>query len=50
MKNAFLNAIRDEYPNELVTRLVFADWCMENKSELEEKLRTHFPIIDGLKY
>ena len=48
MKDAFLNAIRDEYPNELVTRLVFADWCIENEPNLENKLRKHFPIIDKL--
>ena len=48
MKDAFLNAIRNEYPNEQVTRLVFADWCLENLPELENKLRTHFPIIDKL--
>ena len=48
MKKAFLNSIRDEYPNEEVTRLVFADWCIENEPELEEKLRKHLPIIDGL--
>ena len=48
MKDAFLQSIRDEYPNELVTRLVFADWCLENESSLENKLRTHLPIIDGL--
>ena len=46
MKDAFLQAIRDEYPNEEVTRLVFADWCIENEPELEEKLRKHIPIID----
>ena len=48
MKDAFLQSIRDEYPNELVTRLVFADWCLENLPELENKLRIHVPIIDGL--
>ena len=48
MKDAFLKSIRDEYPNEQVTRLVFADWCLENESSLENKLRTHLPIIDGL--
>ena len=47
MKNTFLNVIRDEYPNEEVTRLVFADWCLENEPNLESKLRKH-PIIDGL--
>ena len=48
MKDTFLQSIREEYPNELVTRLVFADWCMENEPNLENKLRIHFPIIDGL--
>ena len=49
MKEIFLQSIRDEYPNEQVTRLVFADWCMENEPELEEKLRKHFPPIDRLR-
>ena len=48
MKKAFLQSIRDEYPNEAVTRLVFADWCAENEPSLENKLRIHFPIIDKL--
>ena len=48
MKESFFQSIRDEYPNEEVTRLVFADWCLENLPELENKLRTHFPIIDNL--
>ena len=48
MKDAFLNAIRNEYPNEQFTRLVFADWCLENLPELENKLRKHIPIIDKL--
>ena len=50
MKNTFLNAIRNEYPNENITRLVFADWCLENQPNLENKLRKHIPIIDGLNY
>ena len=49
MKDAFLNAIRNEYPNEQFTRLVFADWCLENLPELENKLRTHISIIDEFK-
>ena len=48
MKDTFLQAIREEYPNEQVTRLVFADWCLENLPELEEKLRIHIPPIDEL--
>ena len=48
MKDAFLQSIRDEYPNEEVTRLVFADWCLENESNLENKLRTNLPPIDNL--
>ena len=48
MKDAFLQSIREEYPNEQVTRLVFTDWCIENESNLENKLRKHLPIIDGL--
>ena len=48
MKNNFLQAIRNEYPNEEVTRLVFADWCLENEPNLENKLRINIPIIDGL--
>ena len=48
MKDTFLQSIREEYPNEEVTRLVFADWCLENESNLENKLRKHIPIIDGL--
>ena len=48
MQEIFFNAIREEYPNEEVTRLVFADWCADNAPELEEKLRKHIPIVDGL--
>ena len=48
MKDTFFQSIREEYPNEQVTRLVFADWCIENEPELEEKLRTNLPIIDKL--
>ena len=44
----FLQAIREECPNEQVTRLVFADWCLENLPELESKLRIHIPPIDRL--
>ena len=49
MQNGFLKAIREEYPNEEVTKLVFADWCLENEPELEEKLRCHIPPCDDFK-
>ena len=49
MKDTFLQAIREEYPNEQVTRLVFADWCLENWSELEEKLRKYIPPSNELR-
>ena len=48
MKNNFLQAIRNEYTNEEVTRLVFADWCLENQPNLENKLRKHLPPNDNL--
>ena len=50
MKDTFLQAIRDEYPNENITRLVFADWCLENEPNLESKLRRHFPFASDLQF